>query len=179
MKKTLSLILAAAILLGSLVMTAAASADGMYIITDSDTRELTRDELWEYQYDTLLYAFNEIYARHGYKFETGSRCYNWFTQMPWYVPNENENSKDHHETYSHCSATENRNVDLIKDVRREMRELKTTNPKGKGMPTPPAQDVNKPRGFNYVKLDANQKLAVYTAPSAKAYRANNGKAAGC
>ena len=132
---------------------------------------------WEYQYDTLLYAFNEIYARHGYKFETGSRCYNWFTQMPWYVPNENENSKDHHETYSHCSATENRNVDLIKDVRREMRELKTTNPKGKGMPTPPAQDVNKPRGFNYVKLDANQKLAVYTAPSAKAYRANNGKAA--
>ena len=177
MKKTLSLILAAAILLGSLVMTAAASADGMYIITDSDTRELTRDELWQYQYDTLLYAFNEIYARHGYKFETGSRCYNWFTQMPWYVPNENENSKDHHETYSHCSATENRNVDLIKDVRREMRELKTTNPKGKGMPTPPAQDVNKPRGFNYVKLDANQKLAVYTAPSAKAYRANNGKAA--
>ena len=94
MKKTLSLILAAAILLGSLVMTAAASADGMYIITDSDTRELTRDELWEYQYDTLLYAFNEIYARHGYKFETGSRCYNWFTQMPWYVPNENENSKE-------------------------------------------------------------------------------------
>ena len=37
--------------------------------------------------------------------------------------------------------------------------------------------MNKPRGFNYVKLDANQKLAVYTAPSAKAYRANNGKAA--
>ena len=79
MKKTLSLILAAAIMLGSLVMTAAASADEMYIIPDSDTRELTRDELWEYQYDTLLYAFNEIYARHGYKFETGSRCYNWFT----------------------------------------------------------------------------------------------------
>ena len=154
-----------------------ARAEQLYIIPDSDRRELTREELWGYQYDTLLYAFNEIYARHGYKFETGSRCYMWFTLMPWYVPNASESSTNHHETYAQCSAIENKNVDLIKAVRKEMKAKGTTNPKGKGMPTPPAQAVNKPRGFDFVSLKSGQKLAVYSAPSASAYRANNGKAA--
>ena len=177
MKRLTALLLTLALVMACMViLPAAAGADSLYVIPDSNVRELTREELWGYKYDTLLYAFNEIYARHGYKFETGSRCYNWFTQMPWYVPNESENSKNHHETYSQCSKLENRNVDLIKDVRREMRELGTTNPKGKGMPTPPAQNIDKPRGFNYVNLKAGQKLAVYTAPSADAYRANYGKA---
>ena len=139
MKKLTAMILVLAVLLPCMMIPAVSGAESMYIIPDSDTRELTREELWEYQYDTLLYAFNEIYARHGYKFETGSRCYNWFTQMPWYHPNASENSKNHHETYDHCSTTENKNVDLIKDVRREMREKGTTNPKGKGMPTPPSR----------------------------------------
>ena len=170
-----ALILAAVLCLLSIPMTGA-TADQLYIIPDSDTRLLTYDEVWEYQYDTLLYAFNEIYARHGYKFEYGSRCYNWFIQMPWYKPNASENSKDHHESFSKCSEIENKNRDLIVAVRKEMRERGTTNPKGKGMPTPPTQ-VNKPRGFEHVDLKAGQKLAVYSAPSAYAYRANNGKAA--
>ena len=153
-----------------------ASAESLYIIPDSDKRALTYNELWDYQYDTLMYAFNEIYARHGYKFNTGSRCYNWFTQMPWYTPNASESSTNHHESYSQCSAIENYNRDLIVDVRREMRQLGTTNPGGIGMPTPPAQNVNKPRGFNFVNLKSGQKLPVYSAPSSSAYRANNGKA---
>ena len=176
MKKAAALILAQVFTAAGLTGRTAAGADSLYIIPDSNTRELTYDELWGYQYDTLLYAFNEIYARHGYKFETGSRCYNWFTMMPWYKPNESESSKNHHETYSQCSAIENRNVDLIKSVRREMRELGITNSGGKGMPTPPAQNVNKPRGFEYVNLKAGQKLPVYSAPSSYAFRANNGKA---
>ncbi len=177
MKKCLSFLMALLLMLSAVVFVQpAVQAESMYIIADSDKRELTREELWGYKYDTLLYAFNEIYARHGYKFETGSRCYNWFIQMPWYTPNASESSTNHHEAYSQCSKIENKNVDLIKDVRREMREKKTTNPTGKGMPTPPAQAVNKPRGFSFVKLDAGQKLAVYTAPSSYAYRANNGKA---
>ena len=178
MKKLILMLLVAAIVLpfAAALAPSQAKAEALYIIPDSDRRELTRKELWEYQYDTLLYAFNEIYARHGYKFETGSPCYNWFTRMPWYKPNESENSKNHHETYSQCSAIENRNVDLIKDVRREMRALGTTNPGGKGMPIAPDPDVDKPRGFTYVALQSGQKLAVYTAPSASAYRANNGKA---
>ncbi len=178
MKKWIAMLLVMAIVLpcAAVFAPAGAKADRLYIIEDSDRRELTEEELWKYQYDTLLYAFNEIYARHGYKFETGSRCYNWFTQMPWYKPNEDENSKNHHTTYSQCSKIENKNVDTIKKVRREMRELGITNPQGIGMPTPPAQNVDKPRGFSYVKLQTGQKLAVYTAPSADAYRANNGKA---
>ena len=177
LKKTLSLLFAILMMVSAtLVLPDRVQAESMYIIADSDTRELTREELWGYKYDTLLYAFNEIYARHGYKFETGSKCYNWFIQMPWYTPNESESSKNHHESYSQCSKIENKNVDLIKSVRREMREKKTTNPTGKGMPTPPLQSVDKPRGFSFVKLDAGQKLAVYTAPSTSAYRANNGKA---
>ncbi len=171
----LSLLLCAALCLG--LLPGLAAADSLYVIPDSDTRELTWDELWEYKYDTLLYAFNEIYARHGYKFETGSRCYMWFTQMPWYVPNESESATNHHESYSQCSKIENNNVDLIKAVRAEMRARGTTNPTGKGMPTPPSQNVDKPRGFSYVNLKAGQKLAVYAAPSTTAYRANNGKAA--
>ena len=168
MKKLFALLLALAILLpcAAALVPAGAKADSMYIIPDSDTRLLTEAELWEYKYDTLLYAFNEIYARHGYKFETGSRCYNWFTQMPWYKPNQNENSKDHHATYSQCSTVENKNVDLIKEVRRKMRESGDLNPKGKGMPTPPAETVNRPRGFDFVNLQGGQKYAVYSAPSA-------------
>ena len=171
MKRLVCLITAVMLLIPCLV-----TADSLWIIPDSNTRELTREELWEYQYDTLKYAFNEIYARHGYKFETGSPCYMWFTQMHWYTPNESESSTNHHEPYAQCSAIENYNVDLIKDVRREMRAMNTLNPNGKGMPTPPDQSVDKPRGFSYVSLKAGQKLAVYAAPSQSAYRANNGKA---
>ena len=173
----LTALVLAAVMLFTLAIPAIAGADQEYIISDSNKRRLTREELWGYQYDTLLFAFNEIYARHGYKFETGSRCYNWFTQFEWYHPNASENAHNHSETYRNCSDTENYNVDLIKDVRREMREKGTKNPNGKGMPTPPKPDVNKPRGFQYISLRTGQKFPVYAAPSAAAYRANNGKAA--
>ena len=96
--KATALLMAAVLMLLSLPLTA--SADNLYIIDDSDRRKLTYEEVWTYQYDTLLYAFNEIYARHGYKFETGSRCWNWFTQMPWYKPNASESSTNHHESFS-------------------------------------------------------------------------------
>ena len=173
----LTAILLAAAMFAALLIPAAAGADSLYIIPDSDTRELTYDELWDgYRYDTLMYAYNEILARHGYKFETGSRCYNWFNQMPWYHANENENSRNHHETYRQMSTLENRNFDLIKAVYRDMRAAGYYNPKGKGLPTPPAHNVNKPRGFEFVDLKAGQKLPVFTAPSKAAYRANNGKA---
>jgi len=172
----IALLLAAVMMIGLLPLSTA-GADSLYIIPDSNTRALTYDELWDYKYDTLMYAFNEIYARHGYKFNTGSKCYMWFTQMPWYTPNEDETPKNHHSTYSKCSKLENDNVDLIKRVRADMKAMGTTNPTGKGLPTPPAQNVNKPRGFSFVNLKAGQKLAVFSAPSTAAYRANNGKAA--
>lgn len=173
-KRLMTLLLAAAVMLS--MIPAVSTAASMYIIPDSNTRKLTWDELMEYQYDTLKYAFNEIYARHGYKFNYGSPCYNWFTLMPWYTPNESESPTNHHETYSQCSKIENYNVDLIKEVRRYMKSINWLNPHGKGMPTPPDQRVDTPRGFRFVNLKAKQKLPVYSAPSTSAYRANNGKA---
>ena len=176
MKKLIALCLMIAMMLPCM-LPAAAAAESMYIIADSNTRALTREELWRYQYDTLMYAFNEIYARHGYRFETGSRCYNWFIQMPWYQPNANETSQNHDASLNQCSKLEWNNANLIKEVRKEMKALGTTNPQGKGLPKLPAAMVNKPRGFEYVKLQAGQTLPVYSAPSKSAYRANNGKAA--
>ena len=176
MKKLIALCLMIAMMLPCM-LPAAAVAESMYIIADSNTRALTREELWRYQYDTLMYAFNEIYARHGYKFDTGSRCYNWFIQMPWYQPNANETSQNHDASLNQCSKLEWNNANLIKEVRKGMKALGTTNPQGKGLPKLPAAMVNKPRGFEYVKLQAGQTLPVYSAPSKSAYRANNGKAA--
>ncbi len=171
MKKVLCLLLALMVFLPCVSL-----AESLYIIPDSNTRQLTEEELWGYQYDTLKYAFNEIYARHGYKFETGSPCYMWFTRMPWYTPNASESSTNHHEAYSQCSKIENYNVDLIKKVRADMRAMGTLNPTGKGMPTAPDPGVDKPRGFSFVNLKTGQKLAVLSAPYDYAYRANNGKA---
>lgn len=170
------LVLALCALFLPLAAPTSARADALYIIPDSNTRQLTYSELWDYSYDTLLYAFNEIFARHGYRFETGGKCWNWFTQMPWYVPNESENSKNHSQSLNACSKLEWDNVNLIKQVRADMRTAGTTNPKGKKLPPAP-EAVDSPRGFTFVSLKAGQKLAVYTAPSTAAYRANNGKAA--
>ena len=179
MRKTIATLLTLAILLSCAVtlIPAAAAADDVYVIPDSSTRELTEAELWEYKYDTLMFAFNEILARHGYRFETGSRCYNWFTQMPWYTPNMSENSKNHSESLNACSKLEMQNVNLIKKVRQDMRDQGTTNPQGKDMPTPPARDLKEMRGFTGLSLTAGQTLPVYSAPSESAFRAANGKAA--
>ena len=57
-----------------------------------------------------------------------------------------------------------------------MRAQKWYNPNGKGLPTPPAEAANRPRGFDYVDLQGGQKYPVYSAPSTSAYRAANGKA---
>ena len=180
-KKFLAFVMALAVILSCAAMLApdAAEAETLYIIPDSNTRLLTWDELYNgYQYDTLLYAYNEILARHGYKFETGSRCYNWFTQMPWYTPNPEENSKNHSKSLNARNKTERENMALIKMVREEMRRVGWYNPKGKGMPTPPTELVDRPRGFDRIDgLQAKQTYPVYTAPSTNAYRAAKGKAA--
>ena len=57
--------------------------DILYIIPDSDVRELTVQELWGYTYETLGFIRNEILARHGYAFH-GIKFYNYFDAKPWY-----------------------------------------------------------------------------------------------
>ena len=53
MKKRIAVILLAA-MLSALLLPLMSSADQLYIIPDSDRRELTYDELWGYKYDTLM-----------------------------------------------------------------------------------------------------------------------------
>ena len=67
-----------------LLLDASAQASNFYLIEDSDTRLLTRSELWEWQYDALGYVFNEIFARHGYHFEAGGKYESYFKAQDWY-----------------------------------------------------------------------------------------------
>ena len=84
MKRLIVFMLALAIILSCAPRTLPqAEADQLYVTPDSDTRELTEDELWGYRYDTLLYAFNEIYARHGYKFKK-KEMQDHYQQFSWY-----------------------------------------------------------------------------------------------
>ena len=46
-------------LLNGLFCAGAAADQRDYIIPDSDSRLLTREEVWTYRYDTLFYAYHE------------------------------------------------------------------------------------------------------------------------
>ena len=106
-----------------------AFAGGQYIIPDSHIRYLTRPELWEWNYESLGFILNEIFARHGYNFEVGKKYYNYFNDRPWYTPNEDPNNQ--RACYSQLSNLEWENEHLVKVVREEMRNLGTKNPSGK------------------------------------------------
>ena len=67
MKKWIALILIVALLLP-----ACSLAADYYIIPDSDTRLLSEHELWDWDYESLGYILNEIFARHGFNFEAAN-----------------------------------------------------------------------------------------------------------
>ena len=46
-----------------------AKAERVWLIEDSNTRKLTKAELWQWNYEALGYILNEIFARHGYVFK--------------------------------------------------------------------------------------------------------------
>lgn len=152
-----------------------ALAAGEYIIPHSNTRDLTREELWEWSYESLGFILNEIFARHGYNFKAGQKYYNYFNQRSWYTPNADSNNS--RACYSQMSNLEWRNERLVKDVRQEMRNLGTRNTNGKHYLDYIGDDFDVLSGFSLVSLKKNQKLAVYAAPSTSAYRGGNGKAA--
>ena len=110
MKRLVSLFLVIA-LAGSLAVSAALG-DSMYIIPDSDTRKLTEEELWEWDYESLGYILNEIYARHGYDFGAGEKYENYFSTLPWYTPNESDDNNQ--ACYGQLNSTEWYNEALIK-----------------------------------------------------------------
>ena len=50
----------------------ASGINNYFIIPDSDTRLLTEEELWGWQYEAVGYIYNEIFARHGRPFRSGA-----------------------------------------------------------------------------------------------------------
>ena len=56
---------------------------GEYIIPDSDTKRLSDSDLQDLTEQELLYARNEIYARHGRRFQDTS-IQEYFESKGWY-----------------------------------------------------------------------------------------------
>lgn len=151
-----------------------ALAERSYLIPDSNTRQLTEGELWEWDYESLGYILNEIFARHGYNFIPGEKYDYYFRCMPWYTPNAD--SDNQRACYSQLTSVEWYNEHLVKKVRADMRAMGTKNSGGKSVWDFFSAGFDTLQGFTYVQLKANQKLAVYSAPSAASWRGANGKA---
>lgn len=172
MKKLLTFCLALMMLFGC-----SAQAANFYLIEDSDTRLLTKRELWEWQYDALGYVFNEIFARHGYHFEPGGKYESYFMAQDWYE--ENEIYETNQEIYhSLMTSIDWQNERLCKEVRAEMRAMGTKNETGKGLPPvwyEPEID-GAFSNFEEISIGLGKKLRVYSGPDKSYYRGANGKA---
>lgn len=163
-----------AILALLLLLPSVALAGGQYILPDSHTRHLTRDELWEWSYESLGFILNEIFARHGYCFEPGKKFDNFFRARPWYTPNADPDNQ--RACYPQLSNLEWNNEHLVKEVRQEMRDQNTRNPNGKNYLDSIEESFDPLSGFTLVEMKANQKFPVYSAPDAHSFRGAKGKA---
>ncbi len=160
-----------ALLLALLMLPAAALAEIMYILPESDTRLLTWDEVAAWDYESLGYAFNEIFARHGFDFNPGGEYEYYFETKPWYRANGTYNNP--RDCYKKVSKTEWQNYDLIKEVRAYK---KANGDWGRSIWEDFSTGFDTLQGFEYIELRANQSLPVYSAPSKKAWRGAKGKA---
>jgi len=86
------------------------SGDG-YVLKDSDTHVYTESELSKLTKDQLMYARNEIFARHGYIFKS-SKLSSYFNGLSWYNPTTA--AADF--SYSVFNSTEVKNISTIKKV---------------------------------------------------------------
>ncbi len=171
-RRLISLLLIAALLAPACALGA---GNRQYIVPDSNTRYLTAEELWEWDYESIGFIFNEIFARHGYNFIVGGPYYNYFQTRPWYAPNANPNNTD--ACYPRLNDIEWDNERLCKDVRAQMRALGTTNPNGKHYLDYIERGVfDVLSGFVYTQVKAGQKWPVYSAPGTSSWRGANGKA---
>ena len=62
-----------------------AYSDDYYIFPNSDRRYLTADDVYEVDGGAVRFGLNEIYARHGRKFND-PELQNYFNSQPWYTP---------------------------------------------------------------------------------------------
>jgi hypothetical protein len=168
MKRVLSIVLAAVLLLMLLPQTHA-SASNFYLIPDSNKRLLTEEELWGWQYQALGFILNEIFARYGFPFDPDGNYYDYFNAQSWY-------EEDPDFSYSVVNSIEWQNEHLVKVVRQQMRDMGTTNPDGKPLHDIEPDLQNIPDEFVEYVFTPGQKLNVYTGPGTGYVRAANGKA---
>ena len=167
-----------------LLICSCALADQLYLMPGSDTRNLTEAELWEWDRESLSYMINEIMARHGYVFPEGSAYDKWFRQFPWYIPNENPDNQTM--VYNVLSNLEWNNYTLIKQVAAQMdaNGEQAHNPSRKcyrdlqipASSQPTVSESSILMGFNRYYISQSKTVAVYSAPSAYAWRGAEGKA---
>lgn len=151
-----------------------ACAANFYLIEDSDTRLLTKEELWQWEYDALSYVLNEIFARHGFHFGDG-KFGDYFNNQDWYEPNQVYRTND--EVYELLSGVEWDNEHLVKEVRQEMRDWGTTNPNGRTIPSPELIEMGGEMiAFKLIDLKGNYTIPVYSGPGTEYYRGANGRA---
>ena len=164
MKRILTLLLA-------LLLPVLAIGERMYIFPNSDTKLLTWDEVAVWDYETLGYGFNEVFARHGYDFEPGQEYEYYFRTRPWYRPNGTYNNQ--RDCYSQLNSIEWANEHLIKEVRAYKR---ANGDWGESIWDYFSTGFDTLQGFEYFELRSGQKLKVYSAPSTSSWRGANGKA---
>lgn len=85
-----------------------------YILSNSGTKLLTSSELASLSKEKLSLARNEIYARHGRKFQR-SEYQAYFEAQPWYQENPSYNYADDN---SNLNSIEKQNVALLLDAER-------------------------------------------------------------
>ena len=170
MRKAIVILLLALLVMLTPLM---AAASNFFVFPDSDRRLLTKEEIWEWQYDALGYAFNEIFARNGRPFERGGKYDLYFRSQTWYKVDPNYPAVG-----EIANSIEWQNEHLIKVVRDEMRALGTKNPDGKAIPIPFDDKIyNLLSGFQEQYFKQNQKLKVFDGPGQHYQRGANGKAA--
>lgn len=89
-----------------------------YIFPESDKTLLTESQLNDLPLKTLELGRNEIFARHGYVFKM-EELKKYFSQKSWYKANDSFNSE------KDLSATETKNISLIKSIEDKKTNKKT------------------------------------------------------
>lgn len=82
-----------------------------YILPNSDSVEITADQLSQLTAEQLMLARNEIYARHGRQFDT-SEIQQYFNSKSWYVPQYTPDEFDAIQD-GIFNEIERRNIELI------------------------------------------------------------------
>ncbi|MGN0107937.1 MAG: YARHG domain-containing protein [Hominilimicola sp.] len=89
--------------------------DGDYLLANSGTKLLTDSDIKGMSKYDLALARNEIYARHGRKFQT-AEYHNYFSSKSWYSINPNYNYSDDN---SNLNEIEAKNVEFLLNAERK------------------------------------------------------------